>query len=81
VPVSFRINGSGQAITRRVSAPVANGEFSIVLADTTLTDPVDIAYNVTVVDGFTGDQLLGPGYECFQPSGEAVNFDAFEPML
>jgi hypothetical protein len=80
-PVSFRVNGSGRTITRRVSAPVINGAFSIVLADTTLTDPVDIGYSVTLVDGVTGDQLFGPGYECFQPSGDAVNFDAFEPML
>jgi hypothetical protein len=78
-PVSFRVNGNGQAIVRRVSAPIVNGEFSIVLADTSLTSPVNVGYSVTVFDAVTEDELLGPGYECFQPSGAVSDFDTFLP--
>jgi hypothetical protein len=78
-PVSFRVNGNGQAIVRRVSAPVVEGEFEIVLADTSLTSPLNVGYAVTVFDVASEDQLLGPGYECYQPSGAVADFDTFLP--
>ena len=44
--VSFRIPGQGQATQQTVSATVTNGAFSLQLADTTQTQPVNICYRV-----------------------------------
>src|SRR5882762_6317195 len=76
VPLSFRVNGIGQAIALPVSARVTNGAFSIQLADSTLTQPLNIAYAVTVIDSVTGRSLLGPGY-LIQPSGSTWSFDTY----
>jgi hypothetical protein len=80
VPLSFRVNGAGQAMYLPVTATVTNGVFSVALADTTLSSPVNIAYAVTVIDNVTGKSLLGPGY-LIQPSGTSFNFDTFVPNL
>ncbi len=80
VPISFRSGGSGQVIDQPVSATVTTGAFSIVLADTTLTTPVNVGYLVTCVDNLSGKQLLGPGY-IIQPSGSTWSFDAFIPNI
>jgi hypothetical protein len=81
VPISFKAGGGGQTISTHVSATVTQGVFSIQLADTTLTTPVNVGYAVTLVDNLTGEQLLGPGYGCVQPSGAAWSFDACVPNL
>ena len=56
-----------------------NGAFSIVLADTALTTPVNVGYSVTCFDNNSGHELIGPGYGCIQPSGPTWNFDTFVP--
>ncbi len=81
-PVSFRAGGThGQVSSSPVSAAVTNGAFEAQLADTTLTLPANVGYRVTVVDNVSGRELLGPGYDCVQPSGETWSFDDYQPNL
>jgi lysophospholipase L1-like esterase len=80
VPLSFQVGGSGQAIQSPISAQVTNGAFSVALADTSLTQPQNISYKVTVTDNASGNSLLGPGY-LIQPSGTVWSFDNFVPNL
>src|SRR5581483_8982972 len=81
--LSFRVNGSGQVIRRPISTQVASGAFSLDLADTSLTSPVNIGFLVTVIDNVSGNVLLGgidSGY-IIQPTGATWSFDAFVPNL
>jgi hypothetical protein len=95
-PISFRANGNGQASDKTVNALITYGAFSIQLADTSLTLPVNVCYQITITDNVSGKQLLGAGYSCVQPSasGNAVsgsypwctnlgvcNFDLYVPNL
>lgn len=81
-PLSFRSGGTeGQTVSTPVTATVTNGAFSVVLADTTLTQPANVGYSVTVLDNLTGRNLLGSGYECIQPTGSTWSFDAYVPNL
>jgi hypothetical protein len=91
-PLSFRVNGNGQAVDTPVSATVTNGVFSLFLADTSLTFPANVCYSVTVVDNVSGNQLLGSGYGCVQPAQNTAvpntwcasgscNFDDYPPSL
>jgi Alpha-L-arabinofuranosidase B, catalytic len=87
-PASYRKGNGGQVIVRPISATVTNGAFTVSLADTSKTSPVNICYAATVVDNITGDSLLGTGYGCVQPSssaswcsGNSCNFDNFPPSL
>lgn len=67
-PISFKVGGpGGQVISQAVTAPVTNGVYSILLADTALTSPIHVCYSVTILDNVTGYNLLGPGYTCVQP--------------
>ena len=68
-PLGYRVNGAGHAITAPVTTLVTAGAFSIRLADTALTDPVNVCFSVTVTDNTSGKSYLGPGYTCFQPAG------------
>ena len=79
VPISFRSGGSnsGQVCTDAVSLAVVNGAFSIALADTSLTMPLNVGYAVSLTSDLTGDELLGPGYTCIQPSGASWSFDQY----
>ncbi len=79
--ISFRAGGGGQVVAAPVSAIVENGVFTVQLADTTLTSPINVGYRVTVIHNVTGKSLLGPGYECVQPSGAAWSFDTYDPIL
>ena len=79
-PLSFRSGGSlGQTVVTPITAIVTGGAFSVTLADSTLSTPVNIGYKVTVVDNASGDCLLGSGYGCFQPSGNSYDFDNYIP--
>lgn len=80
---SFQFGGDthGVGMAVPVSTQVVNGAFSVALADTTLTVPVNIGYAVTVLDNETGDSLLGPGYGCVQPSGATFSLDTYIPDL
>lgn len=71
-PISYQVNGKGQAITAPTTTLVTNGAFQIQLADTALTHPVNVCFSVTVTDNISGKPLLGAGYECFQPAGSGV---------
>jgi len=81
-PISFRAGGAeGQVSARCVQAPVVNGVFSIVLADTTLTTPINVGYSVSCICNLSGRELLGAGYGCVQPSGSTWSFDTYQPNL
>ena len=81
-PISFRAGGNeGPVSFLTVRAPVSGGAFSIELADTALTYPIHLGYAVTLYDNLTGSSLLGPGYECIQPTGTAWSLDTYEPNL
>jgi hypothetical protein len=71
-PLPARINGAGQGIIRPVSATVTSGVFTVTVADTTLTSPVNVCYKVTVTDQTTGNVLLSNGYTCVQPAGSGT---------
>jgi hypothetical protein len=68
-PISYQINGSGQALSQPVTTLVTNGAMQILLADTALTKPVNVCFSITVIDNMSGKSVLGPGYTCFQPAG------------
>ena len=70
--LSYQVNGHGQSIDTPVTATVTSGVFTILLADTALTAPVNICFKITVTDNTTGNSLLGPGYTCYQPAGSGV---------
>lgn len=70
--ISYRIGGIGQALQSPVSAQVVNGAFTIQVADTMLTAPVNVCFSVTIVDNVSGNSILGPGYGCVQPAGSGT---------
>jgi hypothetical protein len=72
VPISYQVNGHGQAIFSPVTALVTGGAFTVQLADTALTNPVNVCFAVTVTDNVSGKSVLGPGYNCVQPAGSGV---------
>jgi hypothetical protein len=72
VPISYQVNGNGQAFYTPVSTSIANGAFSLRLADTALTAPANICFSVTAKDNVSGNNLLGPGYTCVQPAGSGT---------
>jgi len=74
IAISYRAPQGGQTTDNAVTTLVTNGVFSILLPDTTLTEPKNVCFSVTVRDNVSGKNLLGPGYTCVQPagSGQAV---------
>jgi hypothetical protein len=92
-PASFRRgSGSGQVVITPVSTGIINGSFSLTVADTSLTNPQNICYNVTITDNVTGASLLGSGYSCVQPSNTqswcgvsgavtTCNFDSYDANI
>ena len=84
VALSFRAGGAGegQVISQAVTALVTAGAFTIQLADTSLTSPVNVGYRVTITDNVSGLPLsLGTGYACVQPTGDAWSLDTYIPAL
>lgn len=67
-PTSYLINGVGIAVNSPVTATITSGAFSLQIADTSLTNPVNVCFSVTITSNLTGNSLLGPGYSCVQPS-------------
>jgi hypothetical protein len=93
-PTSYRRGTSGgQSILSPISTNVSNGTFSLVVADTAFTSPANVCYSVTVTDNITGNNLLGSGYSCVQPTSTdtswcslsgsvySCNFDNYTPNL
>lgn len=87
---SYRKPGGGQQTVTPLSAVVANGGFSLILPDTTLTTPQNICFAVTL--NTANGSVLGPGYNCVQPHSVATgetdwcqagicNFDNYTPAL
>jgi hypothetical protein len=68
-PISYQVNGSGQAHSQPVRALVTSGAMQIQLADTALTRPQNICFSTTITDNISGRVILSSGYECFQPAG------------
>jgi hypothetical protein len=71
-PISFQVNGHGQASDKTVTALITNGAFTIQLADTALTSPANVCYQITATDNVSGKQLLGAAYNCVQPAGSGA---------
>ena len=87
---SVRVSGGGQTTMPPVCVPVTSGTFTINLPNTSASMPQNVCVSVTVTDNWTGDSLLGPGYDCVQPTSSsgsnwcavtACNFDNFTPNL
>jgi hypothetical protein len=72
VPISYQVNGKGQAIYTPVTAQVSSGACAIQIADTALTVPANVCFSVGITDNASGNALLGPGYTCVQPAGSGV---------
>jgi hypothetical protein len=79
--LSALAGGGGMMTQTAVTFLVVNGVIGTdlyggvaQLADTTLTNPVNIGYRVTVTDA-TGYEIQGPGYELVQPSGASRSLD------
>lgn len=66
--ISFRVNGNGQAVFTPVCTQVTAGAWTLTIADTNLTFPQNVCFNVTATDNTSGNSLLGPGYGCVQPA-------------
>ena len=85
----------GQALGVPVTAMVIAGAFTMPassIVDTSLSNPVNPCYAVTIIDNISGATLLGAGlapdgvhvnrggpYGCVQPSGSSWSFDSFIP--
>jgi len=87
-PLSYRIGTLGNSISRPISAQVTNGVFTTNIPDTSVTNPQNVCFAVTVIDNNTGENILGSGYGCVQPSSTAswcttsiCNFDTYVPTL
>lgn len=88
-PLSYRMGGNGQVLSRPVTATVTNGAFSLPLPDTSLTNPANVCFAASLADNVTGQNVLGAGYSCVQPSSASsasswctattCNFDAYVP--
>jgi hypothetical protein len=88
-PASYRKGGTGgQAIVTPITTNVVDGTFSVVLPDTSMTNPSNLCFAVTATDNVTGNSLIGQGYGCVQPTANAYwcssntcNFDVYNPAL
>jgi hypothetical protein len=76
VPIGYRATkvggGYAQTTLAPVTATITNGAWSMQIADTALTWPVNVCFSVTATDNATGAQLLGPGLSCVQPAGSGT---------
>ncbi len=89
-PVSIRTGGAGGiTTTNQVCTAASAGAWSMLLPNTTLAQPLNSCFNITATDSLTGADLIGPGYNCVQPttdatskwcSGGTCNFDKLPPM-
>jgi hypothetical protein len=67
-----RVVGYGQTVITPVQANIVAGAWSMQIADTALTSPLNVCFAVAAVDNVSGAQLLGPGYSCVQPAGSGA---------
>ena len=86
--ISAKLSGGGITTKKPITATVTAGAFTMPnVIDTSLSNPVNVCYTVTVRDT-TGLQNLGPGFTCVQPAANNVwctsgvcNFDNYIPNL
>ena len=89
-PISYQAGGGGQVIRYPVSCSITNGTIAANcnLANTDLTNPLHVCFNVTVKDAANTVVLGGSnsGYNCVQPqttngwcSAGTCNFDSYSP--
>ncbi len=86
VPIAVRLTTGHTVVKSKVCANVVNGAFSLVLADTSQTQPQNVCYALTVIDNVSGRSLLDSGYNCVQPAstaswcaGGVCNLDNYQP--
>ena len=84
---SAHISGGGISSRQILTATVTAGSFSIRVPDTSVTNPINLCYTVTV-RATNGYQSLGPGFTCVQPAANnywctagVCNFDAYLPSV
>lgn len=96
-PISYRAGGGGSVTSAPVCVAVTTGAFTLSLANTTLTSPVNVCYNAYILDNATKQYVVGSpdinrsrllGYQCLQPqttsswcTAGTCNFDNFTPSL
>jgi hypothetical protein len=80
VSTGLGVGGGGTAGDEMVSATVTSGAFSISLADTSLTRPINIGYWVRMYTP-AGKEIFGRTFSCIQPSGSTWSFDSAIPNL
>lgn len=86
--ISARLGGGGLTTKKPITATVTAGAFTMPnVIDTSLSNPANVCYTVTVRDT-TGLQNLGPGFTCVQPAlnnswctSGVCNFDTFAPAM
>lgn len=89
-PISYQVGGGGQQITFPTTCTVVNGVITgtCPVANTALTNPLNVCFDVKVRNQFNQMVLGGPGsgYQCVQPAttntwctAAVCNFDAFVP--
>ncbi len=78
--ISFRLPGGGAGLTTPVVCNVAGGVITgtCKLANTALTNPINVCYQVSIVDNVTG-VVVRPSDACYQPTGAQDDFDSFVP--
>jgi hypothetical protein len=77
-PTAFQPGGGGTAGAAPVTAVLTAGAFSIQLADTQLSNPLNLAYHVHAFDA-NGRELLGNSYAAIQPTGSTWSLDNCPP--
>jgi hypothetical protein len=85
-PINFQMGGGGQGTRNEVCTSVANGVFSIMVPNVSLTNRTNVCLKLTVRDPKRDELLLNKGYECLQPqpsaywcSGSLCNLDNYIP--
>jgi hypothetical protein len=89
-PISYQAGGGGQTISWPVVFTITNGAFDGLIANSAVTNPVNVCYAVTVLNALNQIVLGGKpnsGYQCVQTATNnfwctsgACNFDQYFPQ-
>jgi len=84
-PISYQVGGLGQQIRYPIVCTITNGAIvqPCQVANTALTNPVNLCFDVTIKDRTNKLVLGGPngGYQCAQPTGGTWDFDNYVPNI
>jgi hypothetical protein len=84
-PISYQVNGLGHQVNAPTICGITNGAFNQTcsIADTSLTNPRNLCFNVSIRDSSNKLILGGPnsGYTCVQPQGSTWSFDNYVPNI